>query len=58
MTKKDYKIIAEALRCVLDRQDAEERLVVVEVVNELEKYISKDNYRFDIDKFEKAIFIK
>lgn len=47
MTKKDFKIIAEALRNVVGGN-------YVEIVDSLVEYLSADNPRFDKDKFYNA----
>ena len=57
MTKKDYKVIAEAIKKVENEKTGENKTPKIDMlVKELARVLKKDNDRFNDIKFLKAIY--
>lgn len=54
MTKKDYIMIAQAIRLEYALQDASGQLLVRDVAKSIAQALWADNTRFDFDLFMKA----
>lgn len=56
MSRKDYRLIAEAIRATHERfpQDSREADVIESLARTLAASLATDNYRFDRDRFMKA----
>lgn len=54
MTRKDYVAIAEVLRSNMERANDAERWRVAVISDELAAVFSRENPRFDVDRFLKA----
>jgi len=56
MTKKDYKEFAMAFRDIYAEAERHEVPILDEILNKIENILENDNPRFDIVKFENAIY--
>lgn len=54
MTRKDYILLAEALKAVADATEYPERLGALLAANEIAHRLQQDNPRFDRARFLKA----
>lgn len=55
MTRKDYELIAKAVRCVRENDEGGCRLE--DVVEALAEALQQDNPRFDKKRFRTAIYL-
>lgn len=54
MTRKDYILLADALKAVADATEYPERLGAQLAANEIAHRLQRDNPRFDRERFLKA----
>lgn len=54
MTRKDYVLLADAIKAVADSIDYPERLGAQLAANEIAHRLQRDNPRFDRERFLKA----